>query len=79
MNREQIIEMAKEAGIPEENISAIAVGMMCSGVDLLANFAALAFAAGAAAEREECARLENDPLIYTKHSLAAAIRARGQP
>lgn len=29
------------------------------------------------AEREACAALENEPGIYTKHDLAAAIRARG--
>jgi hypothetical protein len=29
------------------------------------------------AERKRCADLENEPGIYTKHDLAAAIRAKG--
>ena len=33
--------------------------------------------AGAAAEREACAKLETEAGVYTKHDFAAAIRARG--
>ena len=33
--------------------------------------------AGAVAEREACAKLETEAGVYTKHDLAAAIRARG--
>ena len=32
--------------------------------------------AGAAAEREACAKLETEAGVYTKHDFAAAIRAR---
>lgn len=37
------------------------------------HFAALV----AAAERDACAKLETEAGVYTKHDLAAAIRARG--
>ena len=34
------------------------------------------YEAGAVAEREACAKLETEAGVYTKHDLAAAIRAR---
>jgi hypothetical protein len=63
MNREDIIKMAKKAGLS---------GMMEGGlIDYFERFAALI----AAAEREACAQLAEKP--YMRHTLAAAIRARG--
>ncbi len=70
MTRDDIIRMARKAGY--------------TGFDhpWLHEFAALAYAAGAAAEREACAKVvEADP-SYDWHRFAcqaaAAIRARGQ-
>jgi hypothetical protein len=65
MTREDIIRMAREAGIPEfENNE--------SQVDNILRFAALV----AAAEREVCWRTAEN--YDTGYQAAAAIRARGQ-
>ena len=67
MTRDEIIEMAREAGMP--SLSLIDIGY-------LEKFAALV----AAAEREACAKVaEWEPCITcTPKRVAAAIRARGQ-
>ena len=65
MNREDIIRMAREAGLPSSELYH----------GNLERFAALV----AAAEREACAKAAEDMCEYGKpYSAAAAIRARGQ-
>lgn len=73
VSREQIIRMAREAGLR--------VGPSRDGPDdvwgvgtNLERFAALV----AAAEREACAKVCDDMVLYTGYDCAAAIRARGQ-
>ena len=63
MNREDIIRMAREAGLPLAWISEYAVRL-----------ASLV----AAHEREACARLLDDQWFKTQSECAAAIRARGE-
>jgi len=53
MTDEQIIEMAKESGIPIANVPNLAFGRLESGVELLKTFAELV----AQHEREACAEL----------------------
>ena len=68
MDREQIIRMAREAEFTEGDISLFP--------DLIVHFAALV----AAAEREACAKVAEEPYEFTSeesHRIAAAIRARG--
>ena len=68
MDREDIIRMAREAGFTEGDISLFP--------DTIAHFAALV----AAAEREACAKVAEEPYEFTSeesHRIAAAIRARG--
>ncbi len=79
MTRDDIIRMAREAGIEHhENVDEMR-SPFCDGVwfEDLEHFAALV----AAAEREECAKLcemvEDDDL-YFGSQYAAAIRARSQ-
>jgi hypothetical protein len=78
MTRDDIIRMAREAGWnwPEVHTTSIE--------DRLERFFKLAYEAGAAAEREACAKVCDDidpPLdsSTTAMACAAAIRARGQP
>jgi hypothetical protein len=73
MNREEIIRMAREAGLADSN------GVVHAFYQL-ERFAALAFAAGAAAEREACASIcfQEGPSIDGE-LIAEAIRARGNP
>ena len=67
MTREDIISMAREAGL---------TGLMEGGlVEYFERFAALVAAAAAAEEREECAKVAENGLIG--HTIAKAIRARG--
>ena len=66
MNREDIIRMAREAGISQDH----AQGMTL----FLERFAALV----ASAEREACAKVCEDSVEYAGDTLAEAIRARGQ-
>ena len=67
MNREDIIRMAEECGIPEfENNESQANNIM--------RFAALV----ASAEREACAKVADGWPDYDVEGLAAAIRSRGQ-
>jgi len=88
MNREDIIRMAREAGgatgwgreqprkDPELNESDFVFS-----IDELGHFAAIAYAAGAAAENEACAKACEEvgvwPSLGPKHC-AEAIRARKQ-
>jgi len=85
MNREEIIRMAREAQL---GTSLIHKGgeqrVWIEGADWhdeLERFAALAFAAGAAVEREACAQvveaIDRNGAWVTKAEAAAAIRARG--
>ena len=66
MTTDDIIRMAWKTGLVIDGYS--------SGNDDLFAFANLV----AAAEREACAKLETEAGVYTKHDLAAAIRARSQ-
>jgi hypothetical protein len=78
MNREQIIQMAREAGIDPESDT------LCNydgWTDTLVDFAAIV----AAAEREACAKVCEDMLRMKRYErnfafidAASAIRARGQ-
>ena len=76
MNRDDVIRMAREAGMAyRAKIEEFSTPMR-DGVDVddLAKFAALV----AAAEKETCAALcEKDGLLWVKR-YAAAIRANGQ-
>lgn len=63
MTQDEIIRMAQEAGPLTQG----PFDAWCK------RFAALV----AAFERAECAKLETEAGVYTKHDLAAAIRARG--
>ncbi len=66
MTREDIIRMAREAGIRD---------CTCNGeFGCLQRFATLV----AAAEREACAKVCEDSVEYAADTLAQAIRARGQ-
>ena len=76
MNREDIIRMAREAGLGDTGVQ---VGFIFfqAGTDGLKRFAALV----AASEREACARVSEEWLGPTKDRelhIAAAIRARGE-
>ena len=78
MNRENIIRMAREAGIDWSGKST---------EDVLVRAMQIAYAAGAAAEREACADLCEDTTqeyeqytgqpLSLNYTCAAAIRARG--
>ena len=72
MNREEIICMAREAGM---NV----VDDQYSLLPFLERFFQAAYAAGVAAEREACAKVvESHGTWFTTETVAAAIRARGQ-
>lgn len=71
MNRDDIIRMAKEAGFPDPTISA-------NYFEKLERFFYVAYAEGAKAEREACAKLLDDNWFRTQSECAAAIRARGE-
>ena len=82
MTHDDILRMAREAGIPDENIAFLAIGRCEKGKELLKRFVALV----AAAEREACAQIvdKNAALCVTNreihdvlHANAVAIRARG--
>lgn len=66
ITRDEIIKMAREAGM-----HGMLADVVCTHEEL-ERFAALV----AAAEREACAKLENEAGVYSKHDLADAIRAR---
>jgi hypothetical protein len=70
MNREEIIRMAREAGFNP-------VSYTGANLELFERFAALV----AAAEREACAKVAEEPYEFTSeeaHRIASAIRARGE-
>jgi len=70
MNREDIIRMAKEFGV---------WGPFMGEDEDLERFFQAAYAAGATAEREACAKLMESQWDWvSKNAAAAAIRARGQ-
>jgi hypothetical protein len=77
MNMDDIIRMALEAGFDPHDMSA---DFTCD-LKNIERLVGIAFAAGAAAEREECAKLfENVKSDFPDSYLeqcAAAIRARG--
>jgi hypothetical protein len=69
MNRDDIIRMAREAGFSEWAVRT---------PQDLERFAALAFAAGAAAEREACAKVCDKHWDDNGQHCANAIRARSK-
>jgi hypothetical protein len=74
MNREDIIRMAEEAGI-----HTYPKWMHGIPIVTLERFFQAAYDAGAAAEREACAKVaELVGQDKNHHGIAAAIRARGQ-
>ena len=75
MTYDDIIRMAKEAGMePEEGDGDIVWWVMTSDIERMAR---IAFAAGAAAEREKfCSDLRGLHDVYSLQSISA-IRARG--
>jgi hypothetical protein len=70
MNRDDIIRMAREAGC---GWAMVGTEPVLTGVELLERFAALV----AAEEREECAKVVEEPWQGSPKEIAAAIRARG--
>jgi hypothetical protein len=78
MTRDDIINMAQTAGWEMPSTFNENDGF-CSRLE---RFAALAFAAGAAVEREACAQvveaIDRNGAWVTKAEAAAAIRARGE-
>jgi hypothetical protein len=93
MNRDDILRMAREAGIPIETDwagrpSTLVIkdgGTYLRGVDDLERFFRAAYEAGAAAEREACAQVcerrymgDNNREDMEARRCADAIRARGE-
>ena len=87
MTREEIIRMAREAGIDAVQ----SWKDPAPAVELIERFFQTAYAAGAAAEREACAKVCESMIVETldnnewvdatndsKQRCAAAIRARGE-
>jgi hypothetical protein len=87
MTQDEIIEMVRQAGIPNTNVASLAFGRVETGLELLEAFAKLV----AAKEREACAKLVEVPSHWEDweiscgaqgrelcNDLAQAIRARGQ-
>ena len=79
MTRDDIIRMAHEAGL---HLATDVKWMPIIGLEYAEKFAAIAYAAGAAAEREECAKvcdaLGDEYADANPAECAEAIRARGQ-
>ena len=75
MTRDDIIRMAREAGLPMQ-YRFVGGATHWDFDEPLERFAALAYSAGAAAEREECAKVADG--FIGADPIAAAIRARGQ-
>ena len=79
LNRDDVIRMAREAGFDTD------LPGFRDGSAIALKLAAAAFAAGAAAEREACAKVcededvaPTDDAVGVQQCIAAAIRARGQ-
>ena len=80
MNRDDIIRMAREAGGRQAKSHELYDYLLMS-TDALERFFLLAAAAGAEAEREECAKVCDEAHELMNSSFqgaAAAIRARGE-
>ena len=79
MNREDVIRMAREAGCEIRNGH---IYHQFSLDQMLARFAQAAYAAGAAAEREACAKVCEEHWeidgTQTAKEFASVIRARGE-
>ena len=76
MTRDDVIRMAREAGIITNSPYLMPHDRELHGIE---RFATLAFAAGVAAEREECAKVADAMNTFgIPPDVAAAIRARGQ-
>ncbi len=80
MNQDDVIRMAREAGAGEPESLFGRTDYIVMTHHELERFAALAFAAGAAHEREECAKLVENYWDSTDWAdkIASDIRARGQ-
>jgi hypothetical protein len=80
MTEEDIVRMALKAGI---SVATSDSWIPIIGPAAIERFFKLAYEAGAAAEREACAKLCEDSInlepYQTLTKMAAAIRARGQP
>lgn len=72
MTRDDIIRMAHEAG----DLFVTQFGVASATPEWLERFFLAAYAAGAAAEREACAKLCEEPGWNAANWCAAAIRAR---
>lgn len=74
MSRDDVLRMAREAGMPDDNIPRLCHGRLETGVELLERFAALV----AAAEREECAVVAESGFRFAHdgYQIADSIRAR---
>ena len=83
MNKDEIIKLAREAGPLTQGPFDAWCKRFAALVAAHKTKVALAeayrcgYEAGAVEEREACAKLETEAGVYTKHDLAAAIRARG--
>ena len=80
MTRDDIIEMAREAGCGLDGNEVVEIWVLVYAN--LERFYQLAYAAGAAHEREECAKVLDEMALQDKKSnyyqvAAKAIRARG--
>lgn len=74
MTRDDVLRMAREAGIPDDNITSLCHGRLETGIELLERFAALV----AADAREECAVVAEAGFRFANdgYQIADSIRAR---
>ena len=72
MTRDEIIEMAIQAGIPSTNVPSLAFGRVETGLELLETFAKLV------AAKEQEAIIDLVAFYGGPVDLEAAIRARGE-
>jgi hypothetical protein len=75
MTREEIVAMAREAGLENYGPTPSAPYSFGIFVDCVERFAALVERRAAAAEREACAKIAEE---WPARVVAAAIRARGE-
>ena len=80
MNRDDVIRMAREAGMEQDgdNFFSPSHEEIDVHIDDLERFAALAYAAGAASERKAILQIGRDQWFKTQADFEEAIRARGQ-
>ena len=78
MNRDDVIRMAREAGMEQDgdNFFSPSHEEIDVHIDDLERFAALAYAAGAAAERKAILQISRDQWFKTQADFEEAIRAR---